>query len=511
MTRSVYGRELVYALTAEQAVAWDREAQERHGIPESWLMEKAAGTVAAVTAKLFPRGRVIVAVGSGHNGGDALLAARDLCRAGRDVRWFAAGQRIPELDVLKDHGVARIEDEAIERELAGADVIIDGILGTGSSGPPRAAAAQRIDAINHSAKPVVAVDLPSGVDATTGAVPRIAVNASVTVTFGAAKTGLLLHPARAYCGRLIIADIGFPEFDGVSAAQLITPEWAWRHLPRRRPTAHKGTSGRVLMLVGSVGMAGAAAISGRAAVRAGAGLVRIVSASGNREILQTRIPEATFFDRAGKLPFDGIHALVAGCGLGTDDDAKAALRRALDASVDLPTILDADALNILANEAKTLALIAQARPLVLTPHVRELSRLSGWSDADILHDPIGHARRFAESTGAVVLLKGQPSVVAAPGQPVLIATLGSSDLATGGMGDQLSGLIGAFLAAGADPRTAAALGLLYGARAADLARRGRSLTPDDVSDHLYRAFRSPGKRESALALPFITFDQARRW
>jgi ADP-dependent NAD(P)H-hydrate dehydratase / NAD(P)H-hydrate epimerase len=511
MTRSIYGREQVYAVTAEQAAAWDRVAQERHGIPESRLMESAAATVAAVTARLFPRGRVIAAVGSGHNGGDALLAARDLCRAGHDAAWFSAAQRVPELEVLNNHGVPRIVDEEIERELATADVIIDGILGTGSRGAPRSDAAARIEAINRSGKPVVAVDLPSGVDATSGVVPGAAINAAVTVTFGAAKTGLLLHPARGRCGRLIVSDIGFPEFDGVPDGQLITPEWAWRQLPRRTPNAHKGTSGRVLLLVGSIGMAGAAAISARAAVRAGAGLVRIASDSGNREILQVRVPEATFFDRAGELPFDGIHALVAGCGLGTDEAARAALERALEASAGLPTILDADALNLLARSAGQLQSLAQSRPLVLTPHVRELSRISGWADADILRDPIGHARNFAESTGAVVLLKGQPSVVAAPGEPVFINSVGSSDMAAGGMGDQLSGIIGALLAARAAPRAAAALALFFGGRAADLARRGRSLTPDDVSDHLYRAFRSPGLRQSTLALPFITFDQAPRW
>jgi NAD(P)H-hydrate epimerase len=510
MTRSIYGHEQVYAVTAEQATAWDRSAQERHGIPESRLMENAAATVAAVTSRLFPRGRVIAAVGSGHNGGDALLAARDLCRAGRDVVWFSAAQRIPDLDVLHNHGVSRIADEQVERS-SQCGCHYRWHPGHGIAGAPRGDALARIEAINHSGKPVVSVDLPSGVDATSGAVPGAAINAAVTVTFGAAKTGLLLHPARAHCGRLIVSEIGFPEFDGVPAGQLITPDWAWRYLPRRTPNAHKGTSGRVLLLVGSIGMAGAAAISARAAVRAGAGLVRIASDSGNREILQVRVPEATFFDRTAALPFEGIHALVAGCGLGTDEGAHAALERALEAGAGLPTILDADALNLLANSAGQLQSIAGSRPLVLTPHVRELSRISGWDDAEILRDPINRARSFAEITGAVVLLKGQPSVVAASGEPVFINSVGSSDMAAGGMGDQLSGMIGALLAAGAAPRVAAALALFFGGRAADLARRGRSLTPDDVSDYLYRAFRSPGIKQSSLSLPFVTFDQAPRW
>ncbi len=511
MKRSVFGRETVYALTAEQAAAWDRSAHEQ-GVQESDLMEKAAASVAAVVGALLPAGRVLAAVGSGHNGGDALLAAKALQRAGRDVRWFAASARISDLDVLKEHGVPRLEDERdIELGLSGASVVIDGILGTGSQGAPRDSAAARIRAVNQSGVPVVAVDLPSGVNATTGAIAGEAIQAAVMVSFGAAKSGLLLHPARARCGRLIVADIGFPPLTLSPYAQLITPEWAWLHLPRRTPNAHKGTAGRVLLLAGSCGMAGAAAISARAALRAGAGLVRLASDAGNRIVLQTRVPEATFFDRASAPPADGIHALIAGPGMGTDEAARSALERALAATDGLPGILDADALNLYANRPDALAALARNRSLVLTPHVRELSRMSGWSGEDILRDPIGSARKFADQTGAVVLLKGQPSVVAAADAPVLINTTGSSDSATGGMGDQLSGVIGALLAAGAEPRQAAALALFYGGRAADIAHRGRSLAPDDVTDHLYRAFRSPGQKHSSLDLPFVLFDQPPRW
>jgi NAD(P)H-hydrate epimerase len=265
------------------------------------------------------------------------------------------------------------------------------------------------------------------------------------------------------------------------------------------------------MLVGSHGMAGAAAISARAAVHAGAGLVRIASDAENRIILQTRVPEATFFDRNDDLPAEGIHALVAGCGIGTDKTARSALERALASTAGLPTILDADALNLYSGMRTELAALAATRPLVITPHVRELSRVSGWSDDEILADPIGRAREFARLTNCVVLLKGQPSIVAAPGRPVLINTTGSSDTATGGMGDQLSGMIGALLAARAGPREAAALALFFGGRAADIARLGRSLTPDAVTDHLYASFRSPGRRETDLAWSFVTFDQPARW
>ena len=401
--------------------------------------------------------------------------------------------------------------ERLESALADAAVVIDGMLGTGTRGAARGSIASAICALNAAQKPVVAVDLPSGVDANTGALAGEAVHAHATVTFGAAKLGLMLQPARSLCGRLLVAEIGFPELGAVPAAELITPAWAHQRLPRRAPGAHKGTAGRVLLLAGSRGMAGAAALAGRAALRAGAGLLRIASSADNREILQTLVPEATFFDRDGELPGGGIHALVAGCGLGTDEPALEALERALEVTDTLPVLLDADAINLLAQRRDLLPRIAARRPVVLTPHVRELSRLAARPEAGILNDPIGSARAFAQENGVVLLLKGQPSIVAAPEQPVLVNTTGSSDLATGGMGDQLAGVIGALLAAGAAPREAAALGLFYAGRAADLARKGRSLSPQDVSEVLPRAFRSPGRRRPLRDLPFILFDQPARW
>lgn len=499
------------ALTAAQAAAWDSSAREQQGVPERVLMENAGRAVAAVLQALYPRGRVLALVGSGHNGSDALVALRTLQGWGRDVVWLASDARAPELGVLHGQPLPEAASEPLESALAGADVIIDGLLGTGARGAAREPSATVIAALNATGRPVIAVDLPSGVDATSGKVEGTAVRARVTVTFGAAKIGLLLHPARAHCGRLLVAEIGFPPLTTTPAGELITPEWAHARLPGRSPDAHKGTSGRVLLLAGSYGMAGAAAIAGRAALRAGAGLLRIVSAAENREILQTLVPEATFFDRAGEPPAAGIHALIAGCGLGTDEPALEALERALDVTDTLPAILDADALNLLAERTDGVTRIAARRPLVLTPHVREMSRIARIPEADILKDPVNCARAFAQATNAVVLLKGQPSIVAAPGEPVLINTTGSSDAASGGMGDHLAGVVGAFLAAGAPAREAAALGLFYAGRAADLARRGRSLSPQHVSQALHRAFRSPGARTSALELPFISFDQPARW
>ncbi len=507
----VFGRDPVYALSAEQAEAWDGDARKRHNIPGRVLMENAARATAAVLHALHPRGRVLAVVGPGNNGGDALVALRILREWGRDVAWIAATPRTPELALLHDHKLARLSSEQLSAALADADVIMDGMLGTGTRGAAREPMASVIRELNSAQRPVLAIDLPSGVDASTGRVEGDAVHARVTVTFGAAKVGLLLQPARSHCGRLVVAEIGLSPLPESPDSELSTPAWAHARLPGRAPDAHKGAAGRVLLLAGSTGMAGAAAMAAHGALCAGAGLLRIVSSASNREILQTLVPEATFFDRDGEVPGAGIHALVAGCGMGTDEPALEALERALDATDPLPVLLDADALNLLAQRTDALKRIGARRPTLLTPHLGEMARLSGKAESEIQRDRLGCAQSFARATRCVVLLKGQPSMVAAPEGPALINTTGSSDVATGGMGDQLAGVIGAFLATGVEAREAAALGLFYAGRAADLANRGRSLLPRHVSEGLRRAFRFPGARTSSLGLPFITFDQPARW
>jgi hydroxyethylthiazole kinase-like uncharacterized protein yjeF len=238
--------------------------------------------------------------------------------------------------------------------------------------------------------------------------------------------------------------------------------------------------------------------------------VRLLSSADNRELLQTGVPEATFFDRGGTIDAGGATAVVAGCGLGTTADAELALDQLLAATPRVPTLLDADALNILAQRTGAVARMAAERPLLVTPHPRELSRLMQIDLAEIIANPVRAAQTYADNTGATVLLKGQPTLIAARGRPLLINTVGSSDVAVAGMGDQLSGVVGAMLAAGMPPREAAATGLFYSGRAADIAAQGRALSPRDVSDRLAAAFADPGPAESSLALPFITFDQPPR-
>jgi hydroxyethylthiazole kinase-like uncharacterized protein yjeF len=508
----LYGREQVPVVTPAESAQIDRQARESGGIPERVLMENAGRAAAAVLDRLFPRGRVAVVAGSGNNGGDAVVVARVLRAWGRDVSLVAVGGKPPDSALLHGDALPVLTASSLEQSLLEADVVVDGVLGTGLSGPVRGGAAEAIVAMNRAGRPVLALDLPSGLEGVTGEVLEPTVRASTTVSFGWPKLGLMFQPARNLCGRLIAVEIGFPPLDS-AGAELITPAWAAQRLPVRPPDAHKGKSGRLLVLAGRDGMAGAAALAGLAARRAGAGLVRISSTPGNREILQMLVPEATFVARDALSESDGemVHALVLGPGMGADADGRAALERALALTAGKPALLDADAVTLFAAEQETLRAIASTRPIAITPHAREMQRLLGKPADEIARDPAAAAAEAVQRFGCTVLLKGQPSVIASPGDPLLINTAGSSDTAAAGMGDQLAGAIGAFLAAGLSARDAAGAALFFSSRAADLCALGRALGPRDVAESLPAAFARPGYLYSSLRLPFVTFDQPARW
>lgn len=510
ITRDVFGRETVPVVTTAEAAEHDQAARSVFSIPERVLMENAGRALALITNVLYPAGTIVGVAGSGHNGGDTVVALRTLRGWGRDVAVISLSSKDLDRELLHGAELQPASDDDVPVILATAAVILDGILGTGARGAPRSRAVDMIRAINTAGRPVVAVDIPSGIDADSGSVFADAVRAVVTVTLGFPKIGLLFHPARGCCGRLIAVDIALPPLQKYSA-EMITPKWASARVPRRTPTANKGTSGRLLLVAGSDGMAGAAVLAGRAAVHSGAGIVRIASVADNREILQKSVPEATFFARDGEIGYDGVTAVVAGPGMGATESTRATLRTVFENTEGIPLLLDADGLNVFSDDVDAIAAIAHARPVLLTPHAKEMSRLTGATVSSILADPPAHARALAERLGVAVLLKGQPSIVASGGAPLLINSVGSSDFAVAGMGDQLAGVAGSMLAGGADPRTAAALGLFYGGRAGDIAGLGRSLTPTDVIEYLPRAFAQPGPAASPLGFPFITFDQPARW
>lgn len=534
----VFGRSGIPVLTAAEAAERDRVAYELDGVRDGVLMENAGRVAALIVDRLYPRGRVVAAVGGGNNGGDGIVLLRTLRAWGRDVAFLPVGPKSPDQALLHRHEVPAIEvgmgdREALANALSEADILVDALLGTGASGAPREPVATVIRALNSAGRPIVALDLPSGVDPTTGEATGsgagAVVRADCTISFGWPKQGLLFHPARAYTGRLIVAEIGFPPFDpgdstgwlGRTGAELLTPDWARARLPSRPPTAHKGVAGRLLVVGGGEGMAGAALIAAESALRAGAGYLWLAASPANRVPLQTALPEAICVDYTDRAALtrvsEGAAAVLIGPGLGVGDEAASLLEAVLRETPGKPLLIDADALNILADRPELRELAATERELVMTPHAGEMSRLTGLGVEEITADPVGVAGEYAERWRCVVLLKGAPSMIAAPGEPVLINTVGSSDLARAGMGDQLAGAIGAFLAAGAATslagslgRTAAGLGLFYSGRAADLAGLGRSLGPREVSAMLHRAFADPGPAEPPLGLPFITFDQSAR-
>jgi hydroxyethylthiazole kinase-like uncharacterized protein yjeF len=499
----------VPVLTAAEMRVWDEQAINAYGVPERVLMESAGRAVAAVVQRLYPTGRVVAFTGSGNNGGDAVIAARTLWMWGRQVDVVHVGKSLVDQTLLHGWELYTAQAAAV---LPGAAVIIDGLLGTGASGAPTGAYADAIVAMNAAGAPIVALDGPSGVDLTTGAMPGDAVRADVTVTFGAPKRGLLLFPGRERAGRIVAVEIGFPPLaeDGASA-RLITPAWAHTVLPPVPPNAHKGMMGKVTIVAGRRGMGGAAVLAGLGALRAGAGMAALVSPDANREILQTSLPEALYLDRDALEPdfLAGAKAVVAGPGMGTDDDALEILRR-IGKQPGIPVVLDADAVTLLAQNADLRDAIGD-RPLLLTPHPGEMSRLLGIPIDQVTADPFGAAAEAAEAFTCTVLLKGTPSLVATRGRETLVSVAGHSGLATGGNGDVLSGIIGAFLARGMEPWDAAGAALWFAGRAAELAGRGRGLIPTDVADALPAGLLEDAPRESALALPGIVLDLPPAW
>ncbi|HET7571530.1 MAG TPA: NAD(P)H-hydrate dehydratase [Gaiellaceae bacterium] len=407
-----------------------RAAEERYpGYPDTIpeLMERAGAATADAALRLFPDARRwAVVCGGGSNGGDGRVAARLLERAGREVRV--------------------VDAKAGGHDLGEPDAIVDALFGTGFSGEPRAGAAALIEAINAAGAPVLALDLPSGVDASTGEVAGAAVEAAATVTFHGRKVGLAVAPGRFHAGEVHVADIGLEQAETEHA--LVGPE-ILAEVPRRGARDNKYTAGHVLVVGGSPGMTGAPSLTARAALRADAGYVTIAAPAETLPVLETLVVEAVkrpleqAFDAAAK-----AGALALGPGLGRGSEAIRLVRRALS-ELELPAVVDADALFELEPADWPAA-------RVLTPHEGELARLLGRESLEVAAHRLAAARDAAERFRCVVLLKGADTLVAAPGGSVLVVALGLPSLATAGTGDVLTGVVAAFLAKGMEPQRAAA-------------------------------------------------------
>jgi NAD(P)H-hydrate epimerase len=463
---------------------------------------------------------VTALVGTGNNGGDALVLLRNLAAWGRPVTAVIVGERPEEEALLHGWGIRLLHDsdfdgdsDRLSGELAGAEVLVDGVLGTGITGPPRERQAFAINGMNRAEAPVLALDAPSGVDAVSGAVPGDAVVATMTVAFGGAKLGTLLHPGRALVGRLVVVEIGFPPVDEDSfQGILVTPGWVSRRLPRRDPDTHKNAVGALLLVAGHSGMAGAAILAARAALRTGVGFLRIASPPENRGILQEAVPEAVYVDPTDRAALEeaveASRALGVGPGLGTKDEGRRLLEAVLEIGGRESLLLDADALNLIsAGQGKPLSVLGESRDVIVTPHPGEMARLTGTDPRDVTSRRPEVALSLAKETGCTVLLKGMPSLVATSDSRLLVDTVGNSDLAAAGMGDVLSGVIAAFLAQGSLSHEAASLGLYTSGRAAVRTGLGVSLTPEDVVDAMPGALKEEGDGDSDLGFPFLLFDQ----
>ncbi len=515
-------------LDADTVRRLDRWAIEERGVDGLDLMERAGAGVARAVERLTPDGPVAVLCGKGNNGGDGLVVARLLRDAGRSVSVVCVappedltGDARANLERLSGQGPVRLDGlDWARAQSAGADgegggasgalsacaVLVDALLGTGFQGEPRGEVAVAIDAINAAGVPVVSVDVPSGVDASTGVVAGAAVSASVTVTFHAAKPGLWIRPGKAHAGEVETIDIGIPRGAPAGALMGLIEPSVLDLLPRRRASATKFTSGHVLVVGGSRGLTGAPAMAARASMRTGAGYVtacvpaslQAILASGpTPEMMTMGLPEED-----GALTLDAVAgvlragerggALALGPGLGRSEGAFEFARRvAREATV--AVVLDADGLNAYAGRLGRLA--ARQAATVLTPHAGELARLLELDSAEIERNRLLHVRAAAEQAAAVVVLKGDDTLIAEPGGTVAVSRGGSPALATAGTGDVLTGVIAALLAQGLDGFTAASAGVWLHAEAGRRAARTLGSAECVVASDVIAAL--PGARSRA--------------
>lgn len=456
------GAETVWLPTADEMGELDREAVASGSTTERTLIETAGREVARRIQSHWPEGRVVAVAGGGHNGADALVALRTLQAWGREVVAILASDNPPDPDVLVGWDISLQSSSDLSSACLGAAVVLDGILGTGATGAPREPQASLIEHLNRLGVHVAAVDGPSGADFSTGAVPGACVRASLTISLGWPNLGLLRHPARDYCGRIECVEIGFPPPSSPMGARAITGRWVKRTLIGRSRDAHKGRVGYLALIAGQSGMAGAAVLGARAALRGGVGILKILGDPANREILQRTCPGAIFVSWEDEADWvrvvEWAGALAIGPGLGRSDERKDLVERALGSRGSKPVVLDADGLSVFEGDMDRLSRLLSSTDVV-TPHPGELARLTGASLDSILVDPPGVARAAAESLGCTVLLKGAPSWVAESGQPLRVSTTGGPEVASGGTGDVLTGLIGSYLAAGMAAADAAAAAL----------------------------------------------------
>jgi hydroxyethylthiazole kinase-like uncharacterized protein yjeF len=501
----------------------DRRAIEEFGIPGLVLMENAArGTVSAMF-RHFPdlrTKRVGILAGRGNNGGDALAVARYLLNRGIvcQVSLLAPKEEIKgdaaaNLEILRRMGaeigeILNLEAwESQKGKMAENDLWVDGIFGTGLKGPVQGFFHEIIEFVNSLGRPVVSLDIPSGLDADNGQVLGICIQAGLTVTFGLAKRGLLVQPGAQYCGKLVIVDISLPnsaiEAEAIKDSLIEGAEFLPFLFPRNA-NAHKGDFGHLLVLSGSPGKTGAATMVCQAALRIGTGLITLGIPASLNPILEVKLTEVmteplpeTKDQTLGLSAQQRItelcsrkSALVIGPGLSLNPETARLIQRMIR-NTDLPAVIDADGLNALVG--KIASIKKKRKGLILTPHPGEMARLLGTSVQEIQKNRIQVARNFAQENGLILVLKGARSIVASPEGNIFINPTGNPGMASGGMGDVLTGMVGGFLAQGLPPLEAAKLGVYLHGLVGDFVayQKGeRGIAATDVVEETPRVLRA---------------------
>jgi NAD(P)H-hydrate epimerase len=517
-------------VTAEEMAAVDKYTIEILDIPGRVLMENAGRAVfAAIRERWAPLAgkHAIVFCGKGNNGGDGFVVARYLRDAGVDCDICLIGQAE---DLRGDayanyalwtqlgHPLQEIEHVEALPDLRHADFIVDALLGTGVRGPLQGLMAQVVTRINDCARPVVAIDLPTGMNADTGEVAGPCVRAKLTVTIACRKQGLLFSPGREHAGELIVAEIGFPaaafrqvarEKNARLTTFLLDGEVLSHWVPQRPRNAFKNRMGQILAIAGSRGFGGAARLTAVSALRAGAGLVVLAVPESLLPSVEAATAEVVKFplqEENGAISVTAIDQLQSrlkwaevialGPGLGTLPSAGSVVKHIL-AEFSGTVVLDADGLNLLAGQPE---LIRQAAgKIILTPHPGELSRLIGADKTTVARNPVAVARQVSESLGQVLVLKGAPTVVASPTGEVFINSTGNPGMATGGSGDVLTGVIAGLAGQDLDPLRAALLGVYIHGLAGDLARDRLgewSMIAGDIMEHLHLALQQLAKHHA---------------
>lgn len=488
--------------TADTIREIDRAAVEDYGMTGLQLMENAGRVLAEAVIKEVESGaagasrRVVIIAGKGNNGGDGYVAARHLQNAGLNVMVFALakpnelkGDAAVNSRIWARMGgaTAGILTKADINKYASvvrhACVVVDAIFGVGLKKPVKGVYADVIEIVNSIGKRVVAVDVPSGIDAETGAVMGVAIRASLTVTMAMPKSGIYQFPGREYAGKIVVADIGAPaalvaEAGAASRYNLITAHDVRALLRPRKADSHKGNYGHLFVLAGSPGRTGAACLCATGAMRAGAGLVTVGLPQGLEHIMEVKTTEVmtiglpqTPEHTVGNISYEaacaagkGKAAFVIGPGLGGNDEVKTLIKKVLKV-FDAPMVIDADGLNAFVGCVGELR--KAKSPLVLTPHPAEMARLLNMKTPDVQADRVGAATRLSNMTRATVVLKGAATIVATPDGEIFINPTGNAGLATAGTGDVLSGMIGGFLSQGYDPVAAAVAAVFIHGSAAD--------------------------------------------